>query len=331
MRAAVLSKHEVVERDPLVITDFDEPLIRSGEVLIKVSKCGVCRTDLHIVEGELKPPRLPLIVGHQVIGRVVEVGSGVAGVSTGDRVGLPWLYYACGRCMYCRRGLENLCMSAEFTGFTVNGGYAEYVVAKADFVHVVPRELDDAHAAPLLCAGAIGYRAFRFAGVGEGDKLGLFGYGSSAHLVLQIAVRMGVRVYVYTTSPWKIEHALKHGAEWAGTYEESSPVEIDAAVVFAPASSVFIEALKRVRGGGRVVLAEIYMTPIEHLNYQLIWREKEVKTVANVTRRDVREVLELASNLGIRPDVTLYKLEDVNKALKTLKKGHLGQIVLDIS
>ncbi|MEM4732281.1 MAG: zinc-dependent alcohol dehydrogenase family protein [Desulfurococcaceae archaeon] len=331
MRAMVLYRHNSVEKDPLVLSEIETPTIGEDDVLIKVSKCGVCRTDLHIVEGELKPPRLPIVPGHQVVGTVVDAGKNVSGVAVGERVGVPWLYYACGRCKYCTRGLENLCLNALFTGYNVNGGYAEYIVAKADFVHKIPENIDDLHAAPLLCAGAIGYRALRLSGVGENDLLGLFGYGSSAHLVLQIAVKMGIKVYVYTSSPWKVEHAIKHGAEWAGLPSEAPPVELDAAIVFAPASTVFIEALKRLRGGGRVVLAEIYMTPIEHLDYSLLWREREVKTVANVTRKDVREVLELASTLGVKPDVTVFELSRANDALKVLKRGHLGQIVLDIT
>ncbi|MEM1629070.1 MAG: zinc-dependent alcohol dehydrogenase family protein [Desulfurococcaceae archaeon] len=331
MRAMVLYRHGSVEENPLVQVDVELPKLGKDDVLVKITSCGVCRTDLHIVEGELKPPKLPLILGHQVVGRVVEIGENVEDIRVGTRVGIPWLYYACGLCDYCKRGLENLCINAKFTGYTVDGGYAEYIVAKAGFIHVLPDNLDDLHVAPLLCAGAIGYRALRFTGIGPGDSLGLFGYGSSAHLVLQLAVKMGIKVFVFTNTPWKIEYALKHGAEWAGLSSEKPPRELDAAIVFAPVSSVFVEALKKIRGGGRVVLAEIYMTPIEHLDYALLWREKEVKTVANVTRKDVKEILDLASRLGIKPEISVYELSMANEALKALKKGHLGQVVLKIT
>jgi len=329
----VLYKPMSVDENPLVYTDVDVPKPEGKEVLIKISKCGVCRTDLHIVEGELPPRKLPVIPGHQIIGYVVDVGENVEGVSKGDRVGLPWLYKSCGVCKYCRRGLENLCENALFTGYSVDGGYAEYVVASADFVHKIPSGIADEFAAPLMCAGAIGYRSLRLTGLverGEG-VLGLFGYGAAAHLVLQIAKKLGLTVYVFTSSPWKIGKALENGADWAGKTDDSPPKPLDAAIVYAPVSSVFIEALKKVDRGGRVVLAEIYMSDVEKLPYSLLWHEREVKSVANVTRRDVAEVLQIASKHRIRPEVRLYPLKNANEALKELKhRNPLGQIVLDV-
>ncbi|MEZ0394592.1 MAG: zinc-dependent alcohol dehydrogenase family protein [Desulfurococcaceae archaeon] len=334
MRAAVLREPAPVESRPLSIEEVQRPRPGAGEVLLRVLACGVCRTDLHIVEGELAPPKLPLIPGHQVVGIVEEAGEGVDPGLVGRRVGVPWLYYACGRCKYCRRGLENLCENALFTGYNVDGGYAEYMVAKADFVHEIPAPLGSVEAAPLLCAGAIGYRSLKLSGVLErpGSLLGLFGYGSAAHLVLQVARRLGARVYVFTTSPWKVEAALKAGAEWAGPPTSDPPEKLDAAIVYAPASTIFVEALKKVDRGGRVVLSEIYMSPIERLDYRLLWHEREVKSVANVTRADVREILGLASSLGVRPEVKAYELDEANEALMDLKRGrHVGQIVLTIS
>ncbi|MGC8983275.1 MAG: zinc-dependent alcohol dehydrogenase family protein [Desulfurococcaceae archaeon] len=332
MKAMVLYKPGPIEEEPLVYVDVDTPRPGKGEVLVRVSKCGVCRTDLHIVEGELEPRKLPLIPGHQVVGYVVEVGEGAEGVSRGDRVGIPWLYKSCGNCRYCRRGLENLCDHALFTGYSVDGGYAEYVVAPADFVHKIPSGLSDEHAAPLMCAGAIGYRSLKLTGLlerGEG-VLGLFGYGAAAHLVLQMAKKLGLEAYVFTGSPWKVEEALRSGADWAGLTSEQPPKPLDAAIVYAPVSSVFVEALKKVDKGGRVVLAEIYMSDVERLPYSLLWHEREVKSVANVTRRDVAEVLQLALKHGVKPEVRLYSLREANAALKELKhKKPMGQLVLD--
>ncbi|MEM3974286.1 MAG: zinc-dependent alcohol dehydrogenase family protein [Ignisphaera sp.] len=332
MKAMVLYRPGPVDENPLVYTDVEIPKPREDEVLIKISKCGVCRTDLHIVEGELPPKKLPVIPGHQVVGYVVEVGERVSNVSKGDRVGVPWLYRACGVCKYCRRGLENLCDNALFTGYSVDGGYAEYMVAPADFVHIIPSGLEDEYVAPLMCAGSIGYRSLKLTGLlDRGDGvLGLFGYGAAAHLVLQMAKKIGLTVYVFTSSPWKISKAVENGADWAGKTEESPPKPLDAAIVYAPVSLVFIEALKKVDKGGRVVLAEIYMSDIEKLPYSLLWHEREVKSVANVTRRDVREALQIASKYGVKPSVKLYRLREANEALKELKyRSPLGQLVLD--
>ncbi len=328
-----LYKPAPIETNPLKLEEVEIREPGKDEVLIEIKCCGVCRTDLHIIEGELQPVKLPVIPGHQVVGIVKEVGKEVDNVSTGERVGVPWLYWACGRCKYCRRGLENLCENALFTGYSVDGGYAEYMIAKKDFIHPLPSTHDDCHAAPLLCAGAVGYRTLKLTGLlerGEGI-LGLFGFGAAAHLMLQTAKALGLKVYVFTHTPWKIEYAYKLGADWAGDTREEPPEKLDAAIVYAPVSWVFIEALKKLERGGRVVLGEIYMTPIEKLDYKLLWYEREVKTTANVTRNDVREFLEIAEKHRIMPNVELYWLEEANKALSDLKHGKIkGHAVLRI-
>lgn len=333
MKAMMLYKPAPIESNPLKLSEVETNEPGLHEVLLEIRCCGVCRTDLHIVEGELKPVKLPVVPGHQVVAVVKEVGEDVDNVSTGERVGVPWLYWACGKCKYCRRGLENLCDKALFTGYSVNGGYAEYMTAHKDFIHPLPKTHNDYHIAPLLCAGAIGYRALRLTGLVEKRKgiLGLFGFGASAHLILQIAKALGLTVYVFTHSPWKIEYAYKLGADWVGNTRDTPPEKLDAAIVFAPVSWVFIEALKKLDKGGRVVLGEIYMTPIKELDYSLLWLEREIKTTANITRQDVREFLKLAREYNIVPEVTLYKLEDANKALQDLKHGKIrGQAVLKI-
>ncbi|MCP8317136.1 MAG: zinc-dependent alcohol dehydrogenase family protein [archaeon] len=334
MKAIILHKQAPVESEPLVYTDVHEPELQKGELLLKVSCCGVCRTDLHIVEGDLPSMKLPIILGHQVVAFVDEVSEGVKDVKKGDRVGVPWLYWSCNMCKYCRRGLENLCDNALFTGYNVDGGYAEYMVAKGDFVYSIPKDYDDLHAAPLLCGGAIGYRALKLTGLlekGEG-KLGLFGFGSSAHMITQVALNKGLEIYVFTRGKERQEHALSLGANWAGTPTDEAPVRLDAAIIFAPAGWVMIEALKKLDKGGRVVLADIYMTPIEKLDYKLLWLEREIKSVANVTPTDVREFLTEASKAHVKPDVTTYVLKDANKALQDLKQGKIkGSAVLKIT
>ncbi|MEM3943721.1 MAG: zinc-dependent alcohol dehydrogenase family protein [Thermofilaceae archaeon] len=330
MRAVILERPAPIEEKPLKLVETPRPSPARDEVLIDVKACGVCRTDLHIVEGELKPHKLPVTPGHQVVGVVREVGEDAGGVRVGDRVGVPWLYWACGTCRFCRTGLENLCDSAVFTGYDVDGGYAECMIAKSEFVHPIPPGYSDEEAAPLLCGGAIGYRALRLTGLLErGGRLGLFGYGSSAHMILPVAVAKGVEVYVFTESESKVRQALEAGAAWAGSTRGELPVRLDAAIVFAPAGWVAVEALRKLEKGGRLVLAGIYMTPIERLEYELLWLEREVKSVANVTRRDVREFLEEAARAGVRPAVKVYRLEDANEALLELKhRPPAGSIVL---
>jgi len=328
----ILEEQKPVEEEPLKLVELECPKIDSDEVLLKVKCCGVCRTDLHIVEGELKPLKLPLILGHQVIGEIVEIGSKVRSELLGRIVGVPWLYWSCGKCRYCLNGLENLCINAIFTGYSVDGGYSEYMKAKIDYIHEIPVGLDVLHAAPLLCGGAIGYRAFKMSKVKSGDRIGLFGFGSSAHIILQIANHFKIGVYVFTRSRDSQQLALNLGAKWVGGPRDDPGEPLDAAIVFAPAGWVALEALKKLDRGGRLILAGIYMTPIENLNYQDIWFEKEIKSVANVTRVDVREFLDLASKINVKTKINIYPLEDANKALRSLKYGeHSGSIVLKIN
>ena len=332
LKAMILHRPSTIEDKPLVYSDIDRPIPGKGEVLLRIKCCGVCRTDLHIVEGELKPIKLPLIPGHMVVGIVEEIGEGVEDIDKGLRVGIPWLYWSCGECRFCRRGLENLCENALFTGYSVDGGYAEYMVAKADFIHPIPSAYDDCHVAPLLCAGAIGYRALRLTGLIErGGRLGLFGFGASAHLVLQIAKYLGIETYVFTSRKEKIDYALRLGADWAGLTREEPPHKLDAAIVFAPVGWVAIEALKKLDKAGRLVLAEIYMSPWKELNYSLLWYEREIKSVANVAREDVRGVLNIAYKAGVKPDIVVYSLNKANEALYDLKYGKFkGSAVLKI-
>lgn len=330
----MLYSQGLIENSPLIYEDFNKPLPDKNEVLIKVEYCGVCRTDLHVVEGELPAVKLPVIVGHQVVGVVEDVGVNVDSKFLNIRVGVPWLYWSCGKCKYCKAGLENLCDNALFTGYSVDGGYAEYMVAHKDFIHELPAGLDGSHVAPLLCGGAIGYRALkltRLLSKCEGN-LGLFGFGSSAHMIIQVAISHGLNVYVFTRSKLRQEHAISLGALWAGGPNDDPGVKLDAAIVFAPAGWVAVEALKKLDKGGRLILAGIYMTPIEKLNYNLLWFEREIKSVANVTRADVREFLSEAAKIKIKTTITIYNLKDANKALLDLKHGKLkGSAVLRIS
>lgn len=331
MKAAIFYRQASVETSPLKMEDVDKPDPKDDEVLIKVRACAVCRTDLHILEGDLQAIKMPLILGHQAVGTVEDIGSKVTNVHIGERVGVPWLYWSCGACKYCRSSLENLCDRALFTGYSVNGGYAEYMLARDGFVHKLPNEFDDAHVAPLLCGGAIGYRALKLTGLldrGSG-KLGVFGFGSAGHLITPVAIGKGLETYVFTRGSSRQELARELGAKWTGQPTDDPGVKLDAAVVFAPAGWIVIEALKKLDKAGRVVIGEIHMSPIERLDYNLIWLEREIKSVANVTRDDVKEYLKEAVRAGIKPDIHVYSLEEANRALKDLKQGSItGSAVL---
>jgi propanol-preferring alcohol dehydrogenase len=328
----ILMEQKPIEEAPLKMVDLEVPTPSKDEVLLKVKCCGVCRTDLHIVEGELKALKLPIIIGHQVVGEVVDVGSEENSHLMGKVFGVPWLYWSCGKCKYCINGNENLCLNALFTGYSVDGGYAEYMKAKVDYIHEIPYGMDPIQAAPLLCGGAIGYRAFKMAKVKGGDKLGLFGFGSSAHMIIQVANSIGVETYVFTRSKNSQELAISLGAKWAGDPRENISTPLDAAIVFAPAGWVAVEALRKIDRGGRLILAGIYMTPIERLDYNDLWLEREIKSVANVTRSDVREFLNIASKINLKTKVTVYPLSEANEALKSLKLGeHSGSIVLKVN
>jgi propanol-preferring alcohol dehydrogenase len=315
MRAMVL---EAPGR-PLVERELPEPKAGLGQVLLRVRACGVCRTDLHVVDGELPDPKLPLVPGHQVVGVTRE----------GRRLGVPWLGWACGECRYCTSGRENLCDLARFTGYTLDGGYAEWVVADLRFCLAIPRAYDDVRAAPLLCAGLIGYRALRLAG--DGERLGLFGFGSSAHIVAQVARWQGRRVFAFTRPGDEGAQAFarQHGAVWAGGSDERPPEELDAAILFAPAGELVPAALRVLAKGGTVVAAGIHMSDIPGFPYELLWGERSVRSVANLTRVDGREFLALAPRVPVRADVETLPLSEANDALERLRTGRVrGSLVL---
>jgi alcohol dehydrogenase, propanol-preferring len=332
MRAMVLDAPAPAESRPLELRDVPVPEPRAGEVLVRVHACGVCRTDLHVVEGELPDPALPLVPGHQIVGTVERQGEGVSTPVVGDRVGVPWLGGTDGTCPYCRHGDENLCEHPTFTGYGRDGGYAEYATARADFTLPVPADGSAVQAAPLLCAGAIGYRALRLTTIEELDgppRLGLYGFGASAHIVIQVARYLGHDVYVFTREAKGQAFARELGAKWAGTGEEESPVPLDAAIIFAPVGVLVPAALRAVRPGGTVVCAGIHMSPIPELPYELLWGERVVRSVANLTRNDGRELLELVPRMHIQTAVEEFPLEGANEALVQLKSGGLrGAAVL---
>lgn len=325
MRAMVLER----PGESLRMREVPVPLAGAGRLLIRVDACAVCRTDLHVVDGELPDPKLPLIPGHEIVGRVHGVGSGVSGFRTGDRVGVPWLGYTCGVCRYCTSGRENLCDNARFTGYQIDGGYAEYTVADSRFCFPIPAGYSDVHAAPLLCAGLIGYRALGLAG--EGKRLGLYGFGAAAHIVAQVARHRGWELYAFTRSG-DMEgqrFALELGAVWAGSSEEQPPVQLDAAVIFAPVGALVPAALRATAKGGVVVCAGIHMSDIPSFPYDILWGERVLRSVANLTRRDGHELLGLAPAVPIRTAVQLYPLESANEALSDLRSGRVeGAAVL---
>ncbi len=317
MRAMVLDE----PGRPLREADLPKPEPEAGQLLVRVHACGVCRTDLHIVDGELPDPKLPLVLGHQIVGTTED----------GRRVGVPWLGWTDGTCRYCTSGRENLCDSARFTGYDVDGGYAEYAVADERFCFAVPDRYSDLHAAPLLCAGLIGYRSLRLAG--DGERLGLYGFGASAHIVAQVARHQGRRVFAFTR-PGDTEgqvFARELGAEWAGSSEERPPEELDAGIIFAPVGALVPAALSAMAKGGIVVCAGIHMSDVTSFPYELLWEERMVRSVANLTRQDGEEFLALAPEIPVRTEVEVYPLERANEALERLRSGALrGSAVLNI-
>lgn len=330
MRAMVLERPRPAEESPLALTELALPDACADEIRVRVCACGVCHTDLHTVEGDLRLPRLPLVPGHQVIGVVEAAGPEARQFREGDRVGIPWLYSACGQCAYCRKGLENLCESARFTGYHADGGYAEAMVVPAAFAYPVPKSFSDVEAAPLLCAGIIGYRSLRLSNIQPGDSLGLFGFGASAHIVLQLARHMGCEVYVFTRTESHRQLGRRLGAAWAGGSQDQPPHPLDAAIVFAPAGQLALEALRVVRKGGTVALATISMTPIPSIDYDtLLYHERILRSVANSTREDARELLRLAAEIPVRVEVETFRLEQANQALQALKESKIrGAAVL---
>jgi len=331
MRAMVLEQPAAVESAPLQARDIPEPAPGPGEIRVRVHCCGLCHTDLHTVEGELSLPKLPVVPGHQIVGKVDAVGAGVKNFRGGERVGIPWLNWTDGTCRYCRGGQENLCEHARFTGLDVNGGYAEYTVVNEAFAYPLPEQFSDANAAPLLCAGLIGYRSLRLSNVPKNGRLGLYGFGASAHVVIQVARHLGHEVYVFTRSPKHRELAMRLGAAWVGGAEEKAPGELDSAIIFAPAGPLVLDALRAIRKGGTVALAGITMSPIPAMDYSLIYYEKVLRSVANLTRQDAREFLALAAKVPVQTEVQVYPLESANQALTDLKHSRIeGAAVLQV-
>jgi len=327
MRAMVLEE----PRRPLVLKELPLPSPSERQVLVKIIACGVCRTDLHILDGELPRPKLPLIPGHEIVGIIVAAGPGVSErLKEGDTIGIPWLGYTCGHCSYCRKGMENLCENALFTGYTINGGYAEYVVANEQFCFPVPTQYADASGSPLLCAGLIGYRSYRMIGA-QATNLGIYGFGAAAHILTQVAVYEGKHVYAFTR-PGDIEgqsFALQLGAAWAGDSAQSPPVKLDAVIIFAPAGELVPIALIHLDKGGVVVCGGIHMTDIPSFPYRILWEERVIRSVANLTRDDAKEFLQLAPRVPVRTETQIFHLEQANLALENLRNGKVrGAAVL---
>ncbi len=332
MRAQQLSAPAPIAGRPLVAVERDDPAPAPGAVRVRVNACGCCRTDLHVVEGDLELPRLPIVPGHQVVGVVDALGDGCARLALGDRVGVAWLHHTCGVCEFCRRGEENLCVAADFTGWTVDGGYADAVVVPEDFAVRLPDGLDDITAAPLLCAGVIGYRALRRAEVQPGERVALLGFGASAHLALQVLQHWGCDVVVLTRGERHRELARELGATWVGHAADPPPQPCDRAVVFAPAGELVPVALGAVRAGGTVALAGIHMSDLPTMPYELLWHERSLRSVANMTRADAQEFMDLAAVAGIRVEHEVYPLADANEALLAIKRDAVrGAAVLQMT
>jgi len=330
MKAMVLENISSVEERPLKLVDLAKPVPERDQIRVRVSACGICHTELDEIEGRVPPSRYPMILGHEIVGRVEDLGSGAKRFRKGERVGIAWISWACGRCAFCLRGEENLCETARWTGKDAPGGYAEYTMVSEDFAYPVPQGFSDVKAAPLLCAGVIGYRALRLSGMEDGKALGLYGFGASAHIVIQVARHKypNGRVFVFTR-PQQTEHqnlARKLGADWVGATGDTSPEKLDCAIDFTPVGEPVREALRNLQRGGRVVINAIRkVTPVPKLDYtEHLWHEKELKSVANVTRRDAREFLPLAAEIPIVPETQEFKLEEANEALVLLKEGKIG-------
>jgi propanol-preferring alcohol dehydrogenase len=322
MKAMVLDHTGDVSSHPLQFRDQPIPTPQPGQVLIKVHVCGVCRTDLHVIEGELPDPALPLIPGHQTVGAVVQVGSEVSEVKEGDRVGIAWLQGTCGRCEFCASGRENLCLKATFTGYQANGGYAEYAVVPARFAYPIPPIFSDDEAAPLLCAGIIGYRALRLSGIKPGQRLGLYGFGASAHIAIQIAHHWGCQVYVSSLKPEHQKLARQLGAVWVGGATEMPPEKLHGSIIFAPAGELVPPALRALDRGGTLALAGIHMSPIPSLDYDRdVFGERVIRSVTANTRQDGVDLLREAAAIPIKPRTVRFRLEEANRALQELKAG----------
>ena len=321
----------VFEGDPgsLALRDIAVPEPESRQVKLRVEACGVCRTDLHVVDGDLDRPKLPVVPGHEIVGRIEKLGRGVTGLAVGQRVGIPWLGHTCGDCRYCQAGRENLCDEPGFTGYTIDGGYAEFCVADAQYVFPLAEDVDPVTLAPLLCAGLIGYRSFRLCG--DVRDLGIYGFGAAAHILCQLVLSQGIRVYAFTRDGDVAaqDFARSLGAAWVGSSSEAPPTELDAAIIFAPVGALVPVALKSVRKGGRVVCGGIHMSDIPSFPYADLWEERAILSVANLTRSDGEEFLPLAAEAGVKTETVTYPLDQANEALDDLRSGRLkGAAVL---
>ncbi len=325
MKAMVLHSPRPAEEAPLEMRDLPLPEPGAEEIRLRVRACGVCHTDLHTVEGDLPLPKLPVVPGHQVVGIVDAVGEGVRRFTIGQRVGVPWLYRTCGTCEFCQRGMENLCPQARFTGLHADGGYAEAMVVHQDFAYPIPKTFSDEAAAPLLCAGIIGYRALRLSGVRPGERLGMWGFGASAHITLQIARYWGCEVYVFTRGEGHRQLARELGAAWVGSAKDNPPALVHGGIIFAPAGGLVPEALRVLERGGTLALAGVTMTPIPELDYdRLLYWERAVRSVANFTRQDAAEFLQLAAEIPVQTTVQTFPMESANEALLALKEGRIN-------
>jgi propanol-preferring alcohol dehydrogenase len=324
MLAMILKDQKEIEKNPLELVEMEKPEIKPDEILVKVKICGVCHTDLHEVEGELPLPKKPLIPGHQVVGMVEEVGEKVTRFKIGDRVGMAWLYSTCGKCKYCLAGKENLCESARFTGYHVDGGYAQYTAISQDFAYPIPDGFSDEQAAPLLCGGIIGYRALNLSEIKPKGVLGLYGFGNSAHVAIQVATFWGCEVLVFTRSKKHQSLAEELGASWVGTAKKAAPRKLDSAIIFAPAGELVLDALNALDKGGTLALAGIYITPIPEMDYEKhLYHERTVRSVANATRKDGEELLDLAAEIPIETTTTSFPLNDANRVLQLLKDSKI--------
>jgi propanol-preferring alcohol dehydrogenase len=325
MKAMRLNGFRDIRKHPLRLTELPLPKPGPEDILIRVSVCGVCHTDLHTVEGELQEVRLPIIPGHQVVGFVEKRGERAYRFKEGQRVGVAWLYSADGECAFCRRGNENLCEKGQFTGYHVNGGYTEYIVVPEKFAYIIPQIFSDEEAAPLLCAGIIGYRALRLSGIKPGERLGLYGFGASAHVAIQVAVHRGCEVYVFSRSREHQALARKLGAAWTGTAKDETPEKMQSSIIFAPAGELVLNALEHTERGGTVALAGIYMTPVPRMDYvKYLYQERILRSVANATRQDGEELLKVAAEIPIRTTTQVFALNEANKALELLKAGKIS-------
>jgi len=324
MKAMILKEPHPIEEEPLEMVEISDPVPGPGEVRVKISTCGICHTDLHVVEGELPSKELPIIPGHEIVGVVDAMGEGVSRFKAGDRVGVAWLNSTCGTCDFCVKGKENLCEKSHFTGYDVDGGYAQYTVVSEDFAYPIPDGFPDLEAAPLLCAGIIGFRSLCLSDIEKGGRLGLYGFGASAHIVIQVATYWGCEVFVFSRSEEHRKLAQKLGATWTGRAEDDPPAKLQGAIIFAPAGKLVLDALRVLEKGGTLALAGIYMTPIPEMDYQEhLYYEKTIRSVANSTRKDAEDILSLAVEIPIRTKVQAFALEEANRSLLLLKQGKI--------